>query len=397
MLTGKKIVLGVSGGIAAYKMANVASMLSKLHADIHVVMTENATHFITPETFEVLTGNHCYTDTFDRCMELHVPHIALGTQADCILIAPASADVVGKIANGIADDMLTTCILPASCPVLIAPSMNVHMYENPIVQDNMKKLASYGYEIIEADVGYLACRDIGKGKLPPEDVLVEYILRACAKEKDLAGKKILVTAGATQEAIDPVRYITNHSTGKMGYAVARMAMLRGADVTLVTGETSLKKPLFMDVVDVKSAKDMYDAVISRSTDMDIIVKAAAVADYRPTSVASEKIKKQDGQMAIEFERTDDILAYLGTHKHDGQFICGFSMETENMLENSRAKLAKKQIDMIAANNLKVEGAGFGVDTNVMTIITKETATELPLMSKEAVADCILDAIVKETA
>lgn len=395
MLTGKKIVLGVSGGIAAYKIANVASMLSKLHADIHVVMTENATHFITPETFEVLTGNHCYTDTFDRCMELHVPHIALGTQADCILIAPASADVVGKIANGIADDMLTTCVLPATCPVLLAPSMNVHMYENKIVQHNMKKLAEFGYEIIEADEGYLACRDIGKGKLPPEDVLVEYILWACAKEKDLAGKKVLVTAGATQESIDPVRYITNHSTGKMGYAMARMAMLRGADVTLVTGETSLKKPLFMDVVDVKSAKDMYDAVISRSADMDIIVKAAAVADYRPTSVASEKIKKQDDQMAIELERTDDILAYLGAHKHDGQFICGFSMETENMLENSKAKLAKKHIDMIAANNLKVEGAGFGVDTNVMTIITKETAAELPLMSKEDVADCILDAIVKE--
>lgn len=394
MLTGKKIVLGVSGGIAAYKMANVASMLSKLHADIHVVMTENATHFITPETFEILTGNHCYTDTFDRCMELHVPHIALGTQADCILIAPASADVVGKIANGIADDMLTTCVLPATCPVLIAPSMNVHMYENRIVQNNMKKLAEYGYEIIEADEGYLACREIGKGKLPPEDVLVEYILRACAKEKDLAGKKVLVTAGATQESIDPVRYITNHSTGKMGYALARMAMLRGADVTLVTGETSLKEPLFMDVVHVKSAKDMYDAVISRSEDMDIIVKAAAVADYRPVSVAAEKIKKQDGSMAMELERTDDILAYLGAHKHDGQFICGFSMETENMLENSKAKLAKKNIDMIAANNLRVEGAGFGVDTNVMTIITKETATELPLMSKEAVADYIFDAIMK---
>ena len=305
--------------------------------------------------------------------------------------------MVGKIANGIADDMLTTCVLPATCPVLLAPSMNVHMYENKIVQHNMKRLAEFGYEIIEADEGYLACRDIGKGKLPPEDVLVEYILRACAKEKDLAGKKVLVTAGATQEAIDPVRYITNHSTGKMGYAMARMAMLRGADVTLVTGETSLKEPLFLDVVHVKSAKDMYDAVISRSADMDIIVKAAAVADYRPTSVASEKIKKQDGQMAIELERTDDILAYLGAHKHDGQFICGFSMETENMLENSKAKLAKKHIDMIAANNLKVEGAGFGVDTNVMTIITKENATELPLMSKEDVADCIFDAIVKETA
>lgn len=393
MLTGKKIVLGISGGIAAYKMANVASMLVKLNADVHVVMTENATHFITPQTFEVLTNNRCYVDTFDRSMEIHVPHVTLGTTADAFLIAPASADVVGKIANGIADDMLTTTVLPARCPVMISPSMNVNMYENSIVQDNIKKLASYGYEIIEADSGYLACRAIGKGKLPPESVLVEYILKACAKEKDLAGKKVLITAGATQEAIDPVRYITNHSTGKMGYAMARMAMLRGAEVTLVTGETSLEKPMFVDVVDVKSAKDMYDAVTSRSCEQDIIIKAAAVADYRPVNVADEKIKKGDGEMSIPLERTDDILSYLGSHRTDGQFICGFSMETENMLENSRKKLDKKNVDMIAANNLKVEGAGFGTDTNVMTLITKTDVTELPKMSKEAVADAILDKIV----
>ena len=393
MLTGKKIVLGVSGGIAAYKMANVASMLVKLHADVHVVMTEHATHFITPETFETLTANRCYTDTFDRSMEMHVPHVTLGTTADAILIAPASADVLGKIAHGIADDMLTTTVLPATCPVMLAPSMNVHMYENKIVQDNMRRLADYGYEIIEADEGYLACRAIGKGKLPPESLLVEYILKACAKEKDLAGKKLLVTAGATQEAIDPVRYITNHSTGKMGYAVARMAMLRGADVTLVTGETSLDDPLFVNTVRVRSAKEMYDVVTAISDDQDIIIKAAAVADYRPIKVSDEKIKKSDSAMTIELERTDDILGYLGTHKKDGQFICGFSMETEKMLENSKKKLVKKNVDMIAANNLKQDGAGFGTDTNIMTLITSEDVIELPKMSKEEVADKILDQIV----
>ena len=393
MLTGKKIVLGISGGIAAYKMANVASMLVKLHADVHVVMTENATHFITPETFEVLTANRCYTDTFDRSMELHVPHIALGTQADAIMIAPASADVIGKIANGIADDMLTTCVLPATCPVLLSPSMNVHMYENKIVQDNMKKLVSFGYELIEADEGYLACRDIGKGKLPPESVLVEYILRACAKEKDMQGKQVLVTAGATREPIDPVRYITNHSTGKMGYALARTAMLRGAKVTLVTGQTGIEPPLFVDVVSVQSAKDMYEAVKAHADKQDIIVKAAAVADYRPAHVADEKIKKKDGDMSIEMERTDDILAYLGQNKKDGQVLCGFSMETENLLENSRKKLEKKNADMIAANNLKVEGAGFGVDTNVVTLISKEKTEELPMLSKEETADRIWDALL----
>lgn len=394
MLTGKRIVLGVSGGIAAYKIANVASMLVKLNADVHVVMTENATHFITPETFEVLTANRCYTDTFDRSMEMHVPHVTLGTTADAMLIAPASADVLGKIAHGIADDMLTTTILPARCPVMIAPSMNVNMYENPIVQNNMKILASYGYEIIEADEGYLACRAIGKGKLPPEHLLVDYIVRACAKTKDLAGKKVLVTAGATKEAIDPVRFITNHSTGKMGYAMAKMAMLRGADVTLVTGETSLPAPMFVNTVNVTSAKDMFDAVTAISDSQDIIIKAAAVADYRPVVTADEKIKKHDDNVSIECERTDDILKYLGEHKKSGQFICGFSMETENMVENSRQKLIKKNVDMIAANNLKVSGAGFGTDTNVMTLITKESVCDLPKMSKEEVADRILDVIVK---
>lgn len=393
MLTGKRVVLGVSGGIAAYKMADVASMLVKLNADVHVVMTENATHFITPETFEVLTNNRCYTDTFDRGMEMHVPHVTLGTTADAFLIAPASADVLGKIANGIADDMLTTTVLPARCPVLIAPSMNVNMYENPIVQSNMKKLGDYGYTIIEADEGFLACRATGKGKLPAPGILVEYILRACAKEKDLAGKKVLVTAGATKESIDPVRYITNHSTGKMGYAIARMAMLRGAEVTLVAGETNLDDPLFVDTVRVKSAKDMFDAVTRVSDKQDIIIKAAAVADYRPKTVAEDKIKKTDESMNIELEKTDDILKYLGEHKTDGQFLCGFSMETENMLANSRAKLDKKRLDMIAANNLKIPGAGFAGDTNILTLITKEDETELPMMSKEEAADKLLDKIV----
>ena len=394
MLTGKKIVLGISGGIAAYKMANVASMLVKLNAEVHVVMTENATHFITPETFEVLTNNRCYVDTFDRSMEMHVPHVTLGTTADAFLIAPASADVIGKIANGIADDMLTTTVLPASCPVLIAPSMNVNMYENKIVKDNIKKLASYGYEIIEAEEGFLACRVSGKGKLPKESVLVDYVLKACAKEKDLAGKRVLVTAGATMEAIDPVRYITNHSTGKMGYAVAKMAMLRGAKVTLVTGSASVEPPLFVEVVKVSSAKEMYEAVTEVSDEQDIIIKAAAVADYRPMQVACEKIKKADGAMSIELEKTDDILLELGKRKRANQFICGFSMETENMIENSKKKLEKKNVDMIAANNLKVEGAGFGTDTNIMTLISKDEVVELPIMSKEAVADKILDVIAE---
>ena len=395
MLTGKRIVLGISGGIAAYKLANLASMLVKQHADVHVIMTENATKFITPCTFEVLTGNKCHVDTFERDEDLHVPHVTLGTTADAFLIAPASADVIGKIANGIADDMLTTTVLPALCPVMLSPSMNVHMYENKIVQSNIQKLRDFGYEIIEADEGYLACGDTGKGKLPSEAVLLEHILRACAKEKDLSGKKVLVTAGATQEDIDPVRYITNHSTGKMGYALARMAMLRGADVTLVSGSTSLEKPRFVKIIDIRSAKDMYDAVTAISDDFDIIIKAAAVADYRPSTVAEEKIKKStSGISHIELESTDDILKYIGENKREGQFVCGFSMETENMLENSKKKLEKKNVDMIAANNLKTEGAGFGTDTNVMTLILKDAVAELPIMSKEAVADRILDEIIR---
>ena len=393
MLKGKTVLLGVSGSIAAYKIASLASALKKLDADVHVLMTQNATNFINPITFETLTGNKCLVDTFDRNFQYSVEHVSLAKKADVVMLAPASANVIGKIAGGIADDMLTTCVLPATCPVMLAPSMNVHMYENPIVQDNMKKLVSYGYEIIEADEGYLACRDIGKGKLPPEHVLVDYIIRACAMDKDLAGKKVLVTAGATQESIDPVRYITNHSTGKMGYALARMAAFRGAEVTLVAGPTNLEDPLFVDMVKVVTAEDMYEAVTSRSADMDIIIKAAAVADYRPENVSDEKIKKQDGNMAIPLTRTKDILAYLGEHKKDGQFICGFSMETEHMVENSKKKLEKKHIDMVAANNLKVEGAGFGVDTNIMTLITKEGEKELPLMSKEDVANAILDEII----
>lgn len=390
MLTGKRILLGVSGGIAAYKMANVASMLVKQGADVHVIMTEGATHFITPQTFEVLTKNKCHVDTFDRDEDIHVPHVTLATTADAFLIAPATADVIGKIANGIADDMLTTTVLPATCPVMIAPSMNVHMYENRIVQDNIAKLKEYGYEIIDAASGYLACGDTGKGKLPKEEVLVEHILRACAKEKDMEGINILITAGATQESIDPVRYITNHSTGKMGYAFARMAMLRGANVTLVTGETALEPPMFVDVVKVKSARDMYEVVTSRASSMQAIVKAAAVADYRPVNVSDQKIKKKDGDMNIYLERTDDILGTIGANRSSKQVICGFSMETDNMLENSRAKLAKKNVDMIVANNLKQTGAGFGTETNIVTIITSTEEVELPMMSKEEVADKILD-------
>ncbi len=393
MLTGKRIILGVSGGIAAYKMANVASMLVKLGADVHVILTEAASHFITPNTFEALTKNKCHMDVFARDEDMYIPHITLATSADAFLIAPASADIVGKIANGIADDMLSTTVLPATCPVMLAPSMNTHMYENKIVQANISKLKDYGYEIIEAADGNLACGTSGKGKLPEESLLVEHIIRACAKTKDMAGKKVLVTAGATQEAIDPVRYITNHSTGKMGYALARMAMLRGAEVTLVTGETSIKAPSFVKVINIKSARDMYEAVTSVSSEQDIIIKAAAVADYRPTNVADEKIKKKDGDMSIALERTDDILNYLGHNKKEGQFICGFSMETENMLENSRAKLVKKNVDMIAANNLKQAGAGFGTDTNIITLITADDMVELPILSKEEAADKILDKIM----
>lgn len=393
MLKEKKIVLGVTGSIAAYKIAALASMLKKQGADITVIMTRNATNFINPITFETLTGNKCLIDTFDRNFEYSVEHVALAKQAQVFLIAPASANVIAKVANGIADDMLTTTFLACSCPKIIAPAMNTHMYENPILQDNLKKCRHYGMEILTPAEGYLACGDTGAGKMPEPERLYQAIERAISHEKDLAGKKILVTAGPTREAIDPVRYITNHSTGKMGYALAKQAMLRGADVTLVTGPVDLTPPPYVHVVPVISAKDMFDAVTAVSDEQDIIIKAAAVADYRPTTVASEKVKKSDNALSIELERTDDILKYLGEHKKDSQFLCGFSMETEHMLENSRAKLVKKNLDMIAANNLKIKGAGFGTDTNIITLITPDGVTELPLMSKEAASDAILDQIL----
>ena len=393
MLQGKTVLLGVTGGIAAYKMPNVARMLKKLHCNVHVLMTQNATNFITATTFETLTGNKCLIDTFDRNFEFSVEHVALAKQADLVLIAPATANVIGKIANGIADDMLTTTVMACTCKKLIAPAMNHNMYLNPIVQDNIEKLKKFNYEIIPPVVGMLANGDIGTGKLPSEEVLVEYVIRELAHEKDMAGMKVLVTAGPTQEAIDPVRYITNHSTGKMGYALAKMAMLRGAEVTLVTGPTALEPPMFVNTVNVVSAKDMYDAVTSVAKEQDVIIKAAAVADYRPSQVSDEKIKKTDGEAAISLERTDDILATLGKDKGK-TFLCGFSMETEHMLENSKAKLKKKNVDMIVANNLKVAGAGFGTDTNVLTIITEDDAKELALMSKEAAADEVLTAIME---
>lgn len=392
MLQGKTVVLGVTGSIAAYKIASLASSLVKLHADVHVIMTQNATHFITPITFETLTGNKCLVDTFDRNFQFHVAHVSLAQRADLMLIAPASANVIGKMANGIADDMLTTTVMACTAPVLISPAMNTHMYENPIVQDNLDKLRHFGYTVIEPAVGMLACRDVGAGKMPEPEVLLDYILREIACEKDLQGKKILVTAGPTQEALDPVRYLTNHSTGKMGYAIARRAMLRGAEVTLVTGVTALEPPPFVEVVHVVSAAEMFDAVTSRAPEQDAVIKSAAVADYRPAEIASEKQKKHDGEMQIPLTRTQDILAYLGEHKREGQFLCGFSMETQNMLENSREKLKRKHLDMICANNLKVSGAGFGTDTNVVTLIQKDSERELPLLSKEAVGDAILDII-----
>ena len=392
MLKGKTVVLGVTGSIAAYKIASLASMLVKQQADVHVLMTKNATNFINPITFETLTGRKCLVDTFDRNFEYSVEHVALAKKADVVLIAPASANVIGKIANGIADDMLTTTVMACRCRKLIAPTMNTQMFENPILQDNLKKCASYGMEIIDPASGYLACGDTGAGKMPEPEVLYQYIIKEILYKKDLAGKKILVTAGPTMEAIDPVRYITNHSTGKMGYAIARVAALRGAQVTLVSGPTSLPAPYFVKTVNIQSARQMYEAVVAVSAEQDAVIKAAAVADYRPKHVAAEKTKKKDGDMAIELERTDDILAYLGAHRREGQFLCGFSMETENMLENSRAKLKKKNIDMIVANNLKVAGAGFGTDTNVVTLITAEKETELEMMTKEQVAERLLDEI-----
>lgn len=393
MLRDKHIILAVTGSIAAYKIANLASMLQKLHADVTVLMTENAKNFINPITFETLTGNKCLIDTFDRNFQYSVEHVALAKLADIVLIAPASANVIGKLANGIADDMLTTTVMACKCKNIIAPAMNTQMYENPIVQDNIKKLAHYGMEVIIPDTGYLACGDTGAGKMPSENVLLEYILKEIAYEKDLAGKKILVTAGPTRESIDPVRFISNHSTGKMGYAIAKMAMLRGAEVTLVTGKTELSPPPFVKVVHVDSAKEMFDAVRDEFEMQDIVIKSAAVADYRPIEVCDEKVKKKEYDMSIALTRTDDILAYLGQQRKKGQFLCGFSMETENMLENSRAKLHKKNVDMIVANNLKQAGAGFATDTNIVTFITKEDAVELPLMSKEEVANKLLDYII----
>lgn len=395
MLKGKNIVLAVTGSIAAYKIANLASMLGKLHAKVTVLMTANATNFINPITFETLTGNKCLIDTFDRNFQYNVEHVSLAKETDLVLVAPASANVIGKIANGIADDMLTTTVMACSCKKIIAPAMNTQMYLNPIVQDNMNKLRLFGMEVITPDTGHLACGDDGIGKMPSEQVLLDYILREIAFEKDLAGKKVLVTAGATMEKIDPVRYISNHSTGKMGYAIAENAMLRGADVTLITGKSILTPPPFINVVPVISAQDMFDAVKACMEEQDIIIKAAAVADYRPVNPAEEKIKKQEDDMSIRLERTDDILGYIGEHKKPGQFICGFSMETQNMLENSRKKLLKKKADMIVANNLKQEGAGFGVDTNIVTFITADDVEEMPIMSKEEVAFLLLKKILKK--
>ena len=394
MLKGKTVVLGVTGSIAAYKMANVASMLVKLHADVHVIMTENACQFITPVTFETLTGNKCMVDTFDRNFQFHVAHISIAKKADVLLVAPASANVIGKLANGIADDMLTTTAMACTCQKIVAPAMNTNMYHNPILQDNLKKLEGYGFTVIAPEKGLLACRDIGDGKMPSEDVLVGHILREIAHEKDLAGMKVIVTAGPTQESVDPVRYITNHSTGKMGYELAKAAMLRGAEVTLVSGVTNLEPPMFVDYVQVKSAGDMFEAMKSRFLDNDIIIKAAAVADYKPKSYSDEKTNKKDGEMSIELDRTQDILKYLGEHRREGQFYCGFSMETQNMLENSRVKLDKKNIDMVVANNLKIAGSGFGTDTNVVTMISKEEEIQLELLSKAEVAHKILDEILK---
>lgn len=390
MLQGKTVLLGVSGGIAAYKTASLASALIKLHAEVHVIMTKHATNFITPMTFETLTSQKCIVDTFDRDFTFEVEHISLAKKADVILVAPATANIIAKFARGMADDMLTTTMLACQCPKIIAPAMNTRMYENPVVQDNMALLKKYGMEVIHPAIGYLACGDTGAGKMPEPEELLQYILKAIGYEKDMIGKKVLVTAGPTREAVDPVRFISNHSTGKMGYAIAKVAALRGADVTLVTGKTSIPKPMFMEIVEVTTAKDMYDAVTSRSEDMDIIIKAAAVADYRPAHVSDEKVKKKEDNMAIELERTDDILQYLGSHKKLGQFLCGFSMETQNMLENSRAKLVKKNLDMIVANNLKEAGAGFGTDTNVVTLITEDSEETLDMMSKEDVANELLN-------
>jgi len=395
MLTGKTVVLGVSGGIAAYKSAMLASLLMKAGASVQVIMTKNAVNFISPITFEELTGRKCLIDTFDRNFEYNVKHIAVAREADIVMIAPATANVIARLAHGLADDMLTTTVLACKCRKIIVPAMNTNMYENPITQDNMKQLEKYGMEVVAPDSGRLACGDIGLGKMPEPDELIWYIMRDLACEKDLYGKKVLITAGPTMEAIDPVRYISNHSTGKMGCSLAKMCMLRGADVTLISGQTHIEPPKFVELVPVISARDMFDEVTARSAGMDIIIKAAAVSDYRPASVSEEKVKKNDGDLNIALERTDDILKYLGEHKRKGQFLCGFSMETQNMAANSRVKLEKKNLDMIVANNLKESGAGFGTDTNVVTLITANDEEPLELMSKDEVANKILDAIAQQ--
>ena len=394
MLKGKKIVLAVTGSIAAYKTANLASMLKKLHADVTVLMTENATNFINPITFETLTGNKCLIDTFDRNFQYNVEHVSLAKATDLVITAPASANVIGKIANGIADDMLTTTIMACRCKKIIAPAMNTNMYLNPVVQDNIKKLKYYGMEVITPDTGHLACGDEGIGKMPSEQVLLDYIIRELAFKKDMAGKRVLVTAGPTMEKIDPVRFISNHSTGKMGYALAENAMLRGADVTLITGKTSISPPPFVKIIPVISARNMFEAVAEHMNEQDIIIKSAAVADYRPINPAEEKIKKKDGDMSIKLERTEDILKYIGEHRTKRQFICGFSMETEDMVENSRRKLKEKKADMIVANNLKQKGAGFGTDTNIVTFITRDKVLEKSIMTKKKVAEEILDFIIE---
>lgn len=390
MLKGKCVVLGVTGSIAAYKIAGLASALKKLHADVEVIMTQNATQFINPITFETLTGNKCLVDTFDRNFSFSVEHIAIAKKADVFLVAPASANVIAKMAHGIADDMLTTTILACKCPKIISPAMNTGMFENEIVQDNLKILKKYGMQVVEPATGYLACGDTGAGKMPEPEVLLQYILREIAYEKDLAGKRVLVTAGPTREAIDPVRFITNHSTGRMGYAIAKMAMLRGAAVILVSGPVAIESPLFVDTIAVESAQEMYEAVMAHAKEADIIIKSAAVADYAPAQVSPEKIKKSEGDASIALTRTKDILAALGEKKREDQFVCGFAMETEHLLENATAKREKKNVDMIVANSIRQEGAGFGVDTNVATFITKEGLRSLPLMSKEALAMEILD-------
>lgn len=394
MLKGKTVLLGVSGGIAAYKAAALASALVKQHAAVEVVMTKNSTEFITPITFEQLTGRRVMVDTFDRNFSHQVEHIALAERTDLVIVAPATANVCAKFAHGLADDMLTTTVLACRCPKLIAPAMNTNMFENPVTQDNLKLLEHYGWEIIPPASGRLACGAVGKGKLPEPEVLLDYVMRFLAMPHDLAGKRVLVTAGPTQEALDPVRYLTNHSSGKMGCAIAKMAMLRGADVTLVCGPMSVTPPAFVKTVNVVSAQDMFDAVTALAPKSDLIFKAAAVADYTPAEYNDQKMKKSDSDLSIPLKRTQDILKYLGEHRTDGQVICGFSMETQNMIENSKRKLQSKNIDMICANNLKTEGAGFGVDTNVITVITESEVKELPLQSKESVANAILDECLK---